>query len=94
MPANTDPLKDDAPIRDRVHYKFDPPSALVPRCSTCRYYSVELEEIGVERWGRSSRGQCHRMPPLASTTRREDAFWPRVRSGDWCGEHQQRESDG
>ena len=64
MPANTDPLKDDAPIRDRVHYKFDPPSALVPRCSTCRYYNVEFEEIGVERWHRSSRGA---MPSNAAT---------------------------
>ena len=65
----------------------DPPDR-GPRCETCRFYSKATEAVGGGGSRDLSHGLCERFPPRASTDRQEFAFWPKVLSEDWCGEHE------
>ncbi len=48
-----------------------------PKCESCVYYAPVSE---------SEHGLCHRRSPASEHG--GVAYWPRVRSYSWCGEHE------
>ena len=78
----------------KLEIKFVSPPDRGPRCGNCRFYSASHERKDGGEWREVPHGQCYRYPPHALTTdRREFAFWPKVLSDNWCGEHEPREGD-
>jgi hypothetical protein len=71
-------------------------SDIKPKCSTCDYFNLLLEEKA------ESLGECKRRAPVAITVNEIEtegriiekmvpwAVWPRVFGGSWCGEHSKR----
>lgn len=82
----------------KVNISFVSPPERGPHCETCRFYLGAREESGESgQWRSVPYGQCKRVPPRASTNRREFAFWPKVLADDWCGEYKTKaeaETDG
>ena len=77
----------------KIEIEFVKPPERGPRCETCRFYSGAQEREDGGEWREAPFGQCLRLPPRASTNRRECGFWPKVLSDHWCGEHEPSNQD-
>lgn len=60
---------------------------MAPFCENCRFFwDLRAADDGDDS------GLCRRNAPQAVTSEEEDngpwATWPKVHSGDWCGEHE------
>lgn len=52
-----------------------------PKCETCAHW---------EQTDDKSYGHCHRYPPTLIQNDDRMAFFPVVRSDNWCGEHKEK----
>lgn len=61
------------------------------KCVSCRFWA----ELPAQENRRPDRrhGQCRRYPPSDNRSR-AGALWPVIQGRQWCGEHEQRPSEG